>query len=60
LAETRPDWFLKFSKFKKTRPEPVKTDENQFKPVQTGPGINVLKCGLNQQLESPQISANIL
>ena len=45
-TETGP--VLEVSRPKKTGPEPVKTDENQFKPVRTSPGINVLKHSLNQ------------
>ena len=50
FAGPRPVRSYKFPEPKKTGPEPVKTDENQFKPVRTSPGINVVKHSLNQNI----------
>ena len=58
FAGPRPDRSQKFPEPQKTRLEPVKTDENRFKPVQTSPGINVLKHSLNQIILQMFVNVN--
>ena len=42
----------------RTGPEPVKTDENRFKQVRTGPEINVLKYSLNKNILQMFVKVN--
>ena len=43
---------------KKTGPEPVKTNENRFRLVQTSPRINVLIHSLNQNILQMFVKVN--